>query len=307
MDGREPNEADPLLNSWIPFYFDTTTTITLKGWFNAFEGDPGFLFTESKSARYTFNFGTLRFEPQPGAYNSPQQIHISTPNSSNTTIHYTFEPREPTLSDPVVSPTVPITVNASSKVNAKAWNTDSVAGTTQYAVYTLFVDSLIFDPPSGTILFGTKISLHCPTPDASVSYLVSAPPMVPGGGGQLQAFTMSLANEWIPYTSPILVTSNLVILAKAEKPGWTTTLKKAEYTLALPDHAMSFQDKKLQLSWKSVDSVSYQLEKSSDLQTWSKYLPIYWVDGSRTLVDLDFDTQQPAFYRLKLSMNGAFQ
>lgn len=208
LDGSDPDESSPLVYPGAQLHLTSTTVVKAQLW-----GNGSFPAGEVVTATYIVGFDVIRFTPPPGDYSSPQEIRLTTPNASNTVIHYTLNGSEPTLSDPIASDDHPVLLDGAGTIKAFAWNSEYGAGVAQAASYTFSVGSVTFEPPAGEYPRGTTIALASTTPGVSLFYLIEPDA------------------TWHPYSAPISITSNTVIYLEARKVGYTSRSASAQFTI----------------------------------------------------------------------------
>jgi hypothetical protein len=184
----------------------------------------GYSNSAAGSAKYTLTVATPTFSPVAGGYIGAQTVTISDANPS-ATIYYTVTAgtagTTPTTNSTVY--TGPITVSASSVVEAIGVSpgySNSAAGS---AKYTLTVATPTFSPVAGGYIGAQTVTISDTTPGATVYYTVTA-----GTAG-----TTPTTNSTV-YTGPITVSASSVVEAIAVSTGDTNSAAgSAKYTLTV--------------------------------------------------------------------------
>lgn len=154
------------------------------------------------------------FDPDEGTYDTEQSVSI-TCSTQGATIRYTTDGTEPTESS--TQYTAPITVDESKTLRAKAWKTNYFPSAVKSAEYTMQAAEPEFDPDGGTYSSAQNVTMSCTTPDVTIRYTTDG--TEPTGSST-------------QYTSPVAVSTNTTLKAKAFKTGWTTSdTKSADYVI----------------------------------------------------------------------------
>ncbi len=213
LDGSEPNETSLLYAAPIPI----TQSVTVKA--RAYNGD--YLASEVSSATYVMGTNQLvalpTFTPEPGIYSSVQSVSINcaTPGA---TIYYRTDGLDPTESDtPFLAP-IAVPLNSTLTIKARAYKEGFITSQVATATYTVTnqVQSVSFNPPSGSYTQAKQIVLTCPTDGAYILY------------------TTGIGAPDTPYTNAIYVADNssMTIKAQAFKDGWAASdVTTATYTI----------------------------------------------------------------------------
>jgi hypothetical protein len=160
----------------------------------------------------------IEFSPVSGVYGDEVWVTIVHHFGSEAVIRYTLDGRDPAEVDPIAREEAPILINGAVTIKASAWKNGVQAGEIESAWYQFFIQPLIFSPPGGTVSYGAEISVTCPTPEVEIFYTLDS--MDLPGPGMLIPFDPAPSIRWIPYVGPIPVLSNMVITARAERPGY---------------------------------------------------------------------------------------
>lgn len=158
-DGTEPTTA----SSVPPASVATATTLKAKGF------KTGWTDSDTATASYTFNFGTLAapgISPAGGSYVSSASVTLS--SIAGATIRYTMDGSEPT--DTSAPYTGPINVDVSMTVKAKAWHPDWSPSTSSQQTYTIQVATPVVTPDGGTFDNPQTVSVTTTTAGATVRY-----------------------------------------------------------------------------------------------------------------------------------------
>ena len=182
------------------------------------------------------------FSPSAGTYTSAQTVTIST-TTSGASIRYTLDGSTP-------SETVgtlyggPITVSASTTINAIAYESGMTDSTVASATYTIraIVVTPTFNPSAGTYTSAQTVTISTTTSGASIRYTTD---------GSTPSETAGML-----YSAPVTVSSTTTIKAIAYESGMTdSTVASATYTINIssPNTAQFVKaDLTTQGSWKGV-------------------------------------------------------
>lgn len=209
LDGSEPTESSPTVLT--PIAIDVTATATLK-----IRAENG---SEYASASFVIGPEVLEFTPKAGAYVEGTTITLTAPYASDAIIYYTLDGSTPSISSPVYSS--PLTLTSNVTIKAMVWHPEHGAGLVQSATYYTTTTPVTFDPPAGEVLRGTTVTLTS-SPGATLYYALT--PAV------LQLRNLS-SLPWVPYVEPLLIEGDIVIYAKAEKPGQLVATTHAVFSV----------------------------------------------------------------------------
>jgi AraC-like DNA-binding protein len=192
-----------------------TTTI------NAIAYETGYTSSSVATAAYTITgtVATPTFSPAGGSYSTAQTVALST-TTSGATIRYTTDGSIPSSTTGTVY-TSPITVSATTTINAIAYETGWTSSPVATAAYTITgtVATPTFSPGTGTYSTTQTIALSTTTSGASIRYTID---------GSTPSSTTGTV-----YTSPITVSSSTTINAVAYETGYTSSsVATASYSIA---------------------------------------------------------------------------
>jgi len=162
-NGVDPIESDPIIASGQSVYVDRSMTLKAKAWKGAMTP------SAVGSATFTVRAGTPAFTPGAGTYTGQQSVAVAcaTPGA---TIHYTINGADPTESDPVIEPNVPILVDHSLMLAARAWKGAMTPSFTRYGSYMLIVATPVFAPEGGGYDSDQDVVVTCSTAGATIYY-----------------------------------------------------------------------------------------------------------------------------------------
>ncbi len=184
-------------------------------------------FTTSAVGTVTYTLtkvATPSFSPVAGNYIGPQTITISDTNPG-ATIYYTITAgatgTTPTTASAVYSG--PITVSATSVVEALAVAYGYTNSAVASAKYTLTIATPTFSPVAGNYTGAQTVTISDTTPGATIYYTVKA-----GATGTAPTTASTV------YTGPITVSGSSVVEALAAETGYTNSaVASAKYTLTI--------------------------------------------------------------------------
>ena len=174
-DGSEPTASSPIYSAPINLPLNTSTTIKVK----AFKAD--WTASETHSASYTItgqaSIAAPIFSPEPGTYNTLQQVSINTSTvPANARIHYTTDGSDPSASSPIYGSPINIGLNSNVTIKVRAFATDwnpSQIYTGNYVVTgTVDIPEPVFSPAAGTYTSDIQVVLNTQTdpPGATLRY-----------------------------------------------------------------------------------------------------------------------------------------
>ncbi|NLN85251.1 MAG: T9SS type A sorting domain-containing protein, partial [Candidatus Cloacimonetes bacterium] len=174
-DGSEPTASSPIYSAPINLPLNTSTTIKVK----AFKAD--WTASETHSASYTItgqaSIAAPIFSPEPGTYNTLQQVSINTSTvPANARIHYTTDGSDPSASSPIYGSPINIGLNSNVTIKVRAFATDwnpSQIYTGNYVVTgTVDIPEPVFSPAAGTYTSNIQVVLNTQTdpPGATLRY-----------------------------------------------------------------------------------------------------------------------------------------
>ncbi len=151
LDGSDPTANSPLYTG--PFPLSSTTTVTAR----CFDPDGVNLTSNPTSATFTAQLTAPSISPGSGAYQSPLQITLSSPDPG-VNIRYTTDGADPSSTSGVVY-TGPFIVSGPSVTVKAAANTGSTVSPVATATYTLSsVSATVTSAITGVNLTSTEIS-----------------------------------------------------------------------------------------------------------------------------------------------------
>jgi len=184
----------------------------------------GFTNSTVSSARYTFTVATPSLSPAAGTYNAAQTVTISD-TSPGATIYYTLTAGT-TGSAPSSSSTkytAPISVSATSVLEAIGEESGYTNSAVSSARYTLKVATPAFSPVAGTYTTIQTVTISDTTPGATIYYTTSG--STPTTGSAI-------------YSAPITVSATETLKAISAESGYTNSaVGSAVYTINLPTAA----------------------------------------------------------------------
>ncbi|MBW2092551.1 MAG: zinc-ribbon domain-containing protein, partial [Deltaproteobacteria bacterium] len=197
-DGSEPTFNSPSYQ--FPIGITKSVTIIARAY------KPGWQPSKIAKAIYeiTGTVATPTFFVEPGTYTEPQMVNIlcATPKAE---IHYTTDENEPTRA--MAKYTEPIKISQSTKLSARAFKAGWVSSElmTGYYEITGKVQIPTFSIQSGTFTTTQRITISCPTPEASVHYTSDG--------------TIPNADSPV-YSEPLEIQETTTIKARAFRDGW---------------------------------------------------------------------------------------
>lgn len=210
MDGTDPDAGSPVYSAPIIVPNHTVTTLKAK----AFKEE----WLSSPIAVGTYNVtGTVSdviFTPAGGSYTTAQNV-VLTSLTEGAYFRYTTDGTDPTDSSPLYVTAIPVGLNSSVTIKARAYKTGwaaSAVGSESYNVTgQVSWPAVIFNPGSGSYGAPVSVSIATPTPsDASIRYT-------------LDGSDPSDSNGLIYSGAPIVIGSNATLKAIAWKAGWNNS------------------------------------------------------------------------------------
>jgi hypothetical protein len=151
--------------------------------------------------------------PGGGTYDVPQNV-VVTCTTAGATIHYTTNGVDPTESDPVVELNVPVVVDHSLTLKAKAWKGMITPSEVKSGIYTLQVATPAFSAGGGTYNNELNVVITCTTAGATIHYTTNgvdpmeSDPVIASGGTVLVDHSLTLkAKAWKGAITPSAVKS----------------------------------------------------------------------------------------------------
>jgi alpha-tubulin suppressor-like RCC1 family protein len=125
VDGSTPTSGSSIYTA--PLAFDVTTTLKAKAY------HPDYVTSAETSRTYTLSASAPTFSPTAGTYIAGQEVTVTSP-SVGSTVHYTLNGAEPTMSDPVIASAGTLVVG-NYTLKAKAWKAGANASAVTTAAY----------------------------------------------------------------------------------------------------------------------------------------------------------------------------
>lgn len=195
----------------------------------------------SKTTEPDQTVATPSFSPGGGSYTSAQIVSISCA-TTGATIRYTTNGSDPTPNSTLYS--TPINVSASTTIKAKAYKsgyTDSGVATATYTISTTqTVATPTFNPSGGSYSSAQSVTISCSTSGATIRYTTN-------GGTPTSSSSV--------YNSPINISSNTTIKAKAFKSGWSdSAVASATYNITPDNWIAAIYPSNLSGNWLDPDN-----------------------------------------------------
>jgi alpha-tubulin suppressor-like RCC1 family protein len=162
-NGSEPDETSTLYTG--PVAINTYTVLKAR----AFKA--GLTSSNTASATYSFNYGTLAAPTLSPAGTYITSVDVSMSATAGATIRYTTDGSNVLDTSPIY--TTPITIDATKTVKARAFKTDWTASPTTSVQYVIKVATPVISLASGTYPAGAPITVTFPTPGATGNYTTS--------------------------------------------------------------------------------------------------------------------------------------
>lgn len=212
LDGSEPTSSSNIYSGALTI--STSTVIKAKAYKSGWSPSP----TTTSNFIISQVVANPIFAPQSGTYNSAQSVTISC-TTNGAEIRYTTNGNDPTESSTLYSS--PINVSTTTTIKAKAYKSGWTPSSITSAVYTisteLIVETPSFNPPGGTYTTPQTVTISCSTSGATIRYTTN-------GTDPTTSSTI--------YSSPITISNNTNLKAKAFKSGWTdSNVAYAIYTI----------------------------------------------------------------------------
>jgi hypothetical protein len=216
-NGTDPSENSTVYS--VPILVSVTTTIKAQAFNTKMEG------SEIATATYTISIvvprvATPTFNPAGGTFSLPQSVTLSC-STSGATIRYTIDGSEPTAGSLMYLN--PVLVGATTTIKAKAFRTgmqDSNTASTTYIINIPRVATPTFNPLGGIYSRTQLVVIQCATSGATVRYATNGSD--PSSSSPV-------------YSSPIMVSANMTLKAKAFKSGMAeSSTASATYAINIP-------------------------------------------------------------------------
>jgi len=200
--GLEPTINDSSVSPGGTVTVDHSLTLKVKGFVT------GWTTSDTAEATYLLTLGTVAtptMTPPGGTYGASQRVTLQTA-TSGATIRYTQDGGEPTLFSPSYSG-VPVSVNFTQTLKAKAFKVDSTPSATATGNYSLDIGTVqtpLITPGTGAYGSIQTVTMTSGTPGATIYYTLTG---------------VDPTTSDSPYTAPITISRSLRLKAKAFKDG----------------------------------------------------------------------------------------
>ncbi|MCB5246930.1 MAG: chitobiase/beta-hexosaminidase C-terminal domain-containing protein [Candidatus Cloacimonetes bacterium] len=223
-DGSEPTAASSVYTTPISLPLNSNTTIKVK----AFKTD--WTASATHTATYTItgqaSIAAPVFDPAPGTYPGAQSISINASTvPAGSQIRYTLDGSEPLADSPLYTSPIPMQLNNSYELRARAFATNWTPSPVYVGYYTITgtvtIPAPVFTPAAGTYTTDIAVVLNTQT--------------APAGATLHYSLDGNEPNESYPaYTQPIqlFAPADVTVKVKAYRTGWTPSQTyTAEYVL----------------------------------------------------------------------------
>jgi alpha-tubulin suppressor-like RCC1 family protein len=158
-------------------------------------------------ANYAWKVGTPLFSINPGNYSAAQSVVITsvTPNAE---IHYSLTGVDPLQTDALVTSGVPVVVDQTATLKARAWLTGTTTSSVAAGVYTLTVSMPTITPSTGTFTVPQTVSMSTASAGATIRYTTD---------GSIPTATSAA------YTVPFSIGTTTTVKAVGFRDGWTAS------------------------------------------------------------------------------------
>jgi uncharacterized repeat protein (TIGR03803 family) len=183
--------------------------------------ETGYANSTVTSGKYTINLTAAApvFSPAAGAYTSAQSVTI-TSATSGATIRYTTNGTAPTTTSGTVY-SGPVSINATTTLEAIAYETGYANSTVTSGTYTLTVAAPAFSPAAGTYTSAQSVTITSATSGATIRYTTNG--------------TAPTTTSGTVYSGPVSIGATATLEAIAYETGYTTsTVTSGKYTINLP-------------------------------------------------------------------------
>ncbi|MCB5271053.1 MAG: chitobiase/beta-hexosaminidase C-terminal domain-containing protein [Candidatus Cloacimonetes bacterium] len=206
-DGAEPTSSSMPYNAPVPI--SSSTTLKAKAFLTGWEPSA----TATGVYTITGTVATPSFAPVPGTYTTAQIVSIGC-GTGGAQIRYTTNGAEPTTGSALYS--VPISINATTTLKAKAFLNTWAPSATEQGLYTITgtVAAPEFSPEPGEYTEAIDVSITCATPAAEIRYTTDE--TEPNSSSTL-------------YTVAIHLKENTTIKAKAFLNKWESSAISTAY------------------------------------------------------------------------------
>jgi len=202
-DGTEPTESSALYST--PINADGNMTIRAKGFIEGWNP------YETISVNYSFNPAQPTFSQSGGIYYD-EFILMMNSATVNASIRYTIDNSEPSETSLLYEN--PINITNTAKIKARAFRENWNTSITSAAYYELKVTKPICNPVPGNFAQEQNVTITCQTSGAKIFYTTddSEPTL----------------NSNV-YSTPLSITANTILRAKAFRTGWTNSETSSGY------------------------------------------------------------------------------
>ncbi|MFC1552378.1 chitobiase/beta-hexosaminidase C-terminal domain-containing protein [Candidatus Latescibacterota bacterium] len=212
-DGSDPDNTDTQYTAPINVPLNTTMTIKAIAYKTSWETSV----IATGAYVVTGTVATPTFSPVAGTYATEQNVTISC-TTAGATIYYTTDGSDPDNTDTQYTSPINIPLSTTMTIKAIAYKTDwetSGIATGAYEV-TGTVATPTLSPAPGTYTTSQNVTLSCATVGATIYYTTDG---------------SDPDNTDTQYTTPISVTENTTIKARAYKASWTeSSIASASYS-----------------------------------------------------------------------------
>ncbi len=160
-DGTEPDGASPVYTAPLPLPLNTSITVKAR----AYRQDwiPSAVTQNTYTITGTVTISAPVFTPESGTYQAGQFIEIATPAPANATVRYTTDGTEPNGDSPIYLAPIPVPLNTSLTIKARAFLADWIASPIYSASYNVtgqvILPAALFSPIAGVYQTAQLVSL----------------------------------------------------------------------------------------------------------------------------------------------------
>lgn len=167
----------------------------------------------------------VEFFPPPGTYPSEQWVQLQV-NLLGADIHYRLDGQDATAADPIYNPAHPIRIEVTTLLSVLVCAPFSGCEGVQSGVYQISGGNPQLTPPPGKVDYGTQVTIATNVSSRTLISFAATPPAEDN------------SPQWMPYESPLIVTSNLTFHVRTLRPAhaaetWTFSYRIAR--LARPE------------------------------------------------------------------------
>jgi hypothetical protein len=168
LDGSIPSENSPAYTTPIQLPLNSTTTISVKAF--KLNWTPSVTATATYLITGQIAFQTPVFSPEPGIYQTAQNVAVAATVPADATVRYTTDGSEPTASSTVYTGPISLPLNSNTTIKVKAFKTDWTASATHTGVYTITgqaaISAPVFSPAPGTYQTAQSLTINTSTTPA---------------------------------------------------------------------------------------------------------------------------------------------